>query len=68
MKRIVFILSLMFVIMSVMASPAKKGIWRTLTLEDGSEVRAMLCGDLAQLAYLPHHVRPEDFQVTPHFG
>ena len=45
MKRIVFILSLMFVIMSVMAIPAKKGIWRTLALENGTEARAMLCGD-----------------------
>lgn len=45
MKRIFFTLSLLFVMMSMMAIPAKKGIWRTLTLENGTEVRAMLCGD-----------------------
>ncbi len=45
MKRILFTLSLLFVFMSIMAIPAKKGIWRTLTLENGTEARAMLCGD-----------------------
>ena len=31
--------------MSILAIPAKRGIWKTLKLQDGTEVRAMLCGD-----------------------
>ena len=30
---------------SVMAVPAKKGIWKTITLENGEEVKALLKGD-----------------------
>lgn len=41
------LLSMVFVLcaMSAMAIPAKKGIWKTITLTDGTEVRAELCGD-----------------------
>ena len=45
MKKLVCISLLMLVTTAAMAIPAKKGIWRTLTLENGTEVRAMLCGD-----------------------
>ena len=31
--------------MAVMAVPAKKGMWKTITLADGSELRATLVGD-----------------------
>ena len=44
-KRLFLMLLLTAVMMSVMAVPAKKGQWKTLRLEDGTEVRAMLCGD-----------------------
>lgn len=30
---------------AAVAVPAKRGIWKTLTLQDGTEVRAELCGD-----------------------
>jgi M6 family metalloprotease-like protein len=45
MKKILFALSLMVVTMTMMAVPAKRGQWKTLKLQDGSEVRAMLVGD-----------------------
>ncbi len=35
----------MFVTAAVMAVPAKKGLWRTIILSDGTEVRAQLKGD-----------------------
>ena len=31
--------------MAVMAVPAKPGLWKTIRLSDGTEVRARLCGD-----------------------
>ena len=31
--------------MTIMAVPAKRGLWKTLTLQDGTEVRATLVGD-----------------------
>lgn len=45
MKRLLSTLSLMLVTMALMAVPAKKGVWRTITLENGKEVRALLKGD-----------------------
>lgn len=45
MKRLFLTLSFAMMIMAVMAIPAKKGLWRTITLTDGTEVRARLCGD-----------------------
>ena len=35
----------MIVTMAVMAIPAKRGLWKTLTLSNGTEVRAQLVGD-----------------------
>ena len=35
----------MLVTAAVMAVPAKKGLWKTIVLEDGTEVRAQLKGD-----------------------
>lgn len=29
----------------VSAVPARRGVWKTITLDDGTEVKAMLCGD-----------------------
>ena len=45
MKRLLSILLLMLVAMAMMAVPAKKGVWRTITLENGKEVKALLQGD-----------------------
>lgn len=45
MKRLLSTLLLMLVTMAMMAVPAKKGVWRTITLENGKEVRALLKGD-----------------------
>lgn len=45
MKKLLSTLLLMLVTMAVMAVPAKKGVWRTITLENGKEVRALLQGD-----------------------
>ena len=45
MKKVLLTLSLMLVTAAVMAVPAKKGLWKTIVLEDGTEVRAQLKGD-----------------------
>ena len=38
-------LSLAFVTMTMMAVPAKPGLWKMLKLSNGTEVRAQLVGD-----------------------
>ena len=43
--RKIFLLLLFAVTVSGYAVPAKRGVWATLKLVDGTEVRAMLCGD-----------------------
>ena len=45
MKRIILIFSLMTLVMTASAVPAKRGVWKTLKLADGKEVRAQLVGD-----------------------
>ena len=45
MKKALLTLSLMLVTAAVMAVPAKKGLWKTITLANGTEVRAQLKGD-----------------------
>ena len=46
MKKLLFIFSFLFLAeTAVMAVPAKPGLFRTITLQDGSSVRAMLAGD-----------------------
>lgn len=45
MRKIFFILSLLIVTLTVSAVPAKRGLWKTLTLSNGTEVRAQLVGD-----------------------
>lgn len=45
MKKLLITLSLLVMTMMVGAVPAKKGLWRTITLSDGTEVRAQLAGD-----------------------
>ncbi len=45
MKKVLSTLSLILVTIAVMAVPAKKGLWKTIVLEDGTEVRAQLKGD-----------------------
>ena len=45
LKKLFLTLSLLVVTIFVMAVPAKRGIWKTLKLQDGTEVRAQLVGD-----------------------
>lgn len=45
MKKILLALSFLVVTVAVMAVPAKRGQWKTLKLQDGTEVRAQLVGD-----------------------
>ena len=45
MKRLSLFIVLMTFAMSMLAVPAKRGLWKTLTLQDGTEVRATLVGD-----------------------
>lgn len=45
MKKVLSTLSLILVAIAVMAVPAKKGLWKTIVLEDGTEMRAQLKGD-----------------------
>ena len=44
-KILLFAFAAMVVAMSAMATPAKRGVWKTLKLADGTEVRAQLVGD-----------------------
>lgn len=45
MKKNILTFLLLFVSLAMLAAPAKRGQWRTITLEDGTSVRAELCGD-----------------------
>lgn len=45
MKKFILTLLLTVVTVTMMAIPAKRGQWKTLTLQDGTEVRATLVGD-----------------------
>ena len=45
MRKVLLTLSLMLVTIAVMAVPAKKGIWKTITIENGQVVKAQLKGD-----------------------
>lgn len=45
MKRLVFIMSLLLSSTITFAIPAKRGQWKTITLNDGSQVRVELVGD-----------------------
>ena len=45
MRKFFFILSLLIVTLTVSAVPAKRGLWKTLILSNGTEVRAQLVGD-----------------------
>ena len=45
MKRYVIVAAMLFAAVAMMAVPAKKGQWRMITLTDGTQVRAELCGD-----------------------
>ena len=45
MKKLLLTLSLLAVTMGMMAVPAKKGIWKTIKLSDGTEMKATLVGD-----------------------
>ena len=45
MKRFYFTLLMTIITVTMMAVPAKRGQWKTLTLQDGTEVRATLVGD-----------------------
>lgn len=45
MKNVITTVFLLLASVAVMAVPAKRGIWRTVTLENGEEVNALLQGD-----------------------
>ena len=45
MKKVLSTLLLILVTLAVMAVPAKKSLWKTIVLEDGTEVHAQLKGD-----------------------
>ena len=45
MRKLFFVLSLLIVTLTISAVPAKRGVWKTLTLSNGTEVRAQLIGD-----------------------
>lgn len=45
MKSVLLTIFLLLVSVAVMAVPARKGIWKTITLENGKEVKAQLKGD-----------------------
>ena len=45
MKKVLTVMTMLVVTMAVMAVPAKKGLTKTITLADGTEIQAMLVGD-----------------------
>jgi len=45
MKKLIMMLSLVAVSAATMATPAKRGVWKTVALADGSTVRVELRGD-----------------------
>ena len=45
MKKVLTTMLMLAMTMAVMAVPAKKGMWKTITLADGTELRATLVGD-----------------------
>ena len=45
MKRVLSIIFIMLSVQIVLAVPAKLGIWKTITLADGTEVKVQLSGD-----------------------
>lgn len=45
MKKILVAFTMMATVITAMAVPAKRGTWKTLKLENGTEVRAQLVGD-----------------------
>lgn len=45
MKRILLICTLLLIVLGAVAVPVKPGVWKTLTLSDGTEIRAQLKGD-----------------------
>ena len=45
MKKFLMAISFMVFTITVMAVPAKRGVWKTLKLADGTELRAQLVGD-----------------------
>jgi len=45
MKRMAMLWSLLMTMVFIYAVPAKRGVWKTLTLGNGTEVRAQLVGD-----------------------
>ena len=45
MKKVLVTTMMLAMTMAVMAVPAMKGMWKTITLADGSELRVTLVGD-----------------------
>lgn len=45
MKKLTLMLSMLAVSVAMMATPAKPGVWKTIQLADGTEIRVQLCGD-----------------------
>lgn len=45
MKRWFTLLVVLFIVLSAMAVPAKPGVWRTISLTDGTQVKVQLVGD-----------------------
>ncbi len=45
MKKYIMIITMLWITLAAMSIPAKRGVWKILTLKDGSEVKAWLVGD-----------------------
>lgn len=45
MKRLFTLWVVLFVVLLAMAVPAKPGVWRTISLSDGTQVKVQLVGD-----------------------
>lgn len=68
MKRLLGTLALMMVTLAVVAVPARRGVWRTVTLSDGTTTRVQLVGDEHMHYYADAEGRQYAFdQATKHY-
>ena len=66
MKKLFTAICLALVTATALAIPAKKGLYTTLKLDNGTEVRAQLCGDEHLKFTLPTMVHATLATATAH--
>ena len=62
MKRLFTLWVVLFVVLSAMAVPAKPGVWRTISLTDGTQVKVQLVGDELKFSILVAKVQKSSYE------